>query len=346
MLLRELCFVAHFESNVRACDRVLYELSRAARSPEVEQLERLTEAGVAALESDGERALAQAEALPVFEDPKLELLRWAVLIRAGRLTGPERFAEVLDRAAAYVETSGDADALGGLEEGRGLLAYARGDFAAAAEAQGRAAELFRLVASQLSARLNRASALLDDLRPDEAHAAARAALERASEARLTLFEARAAWLVRAAAYRRGDGGPPDLELMDAMRHLGNLDLIALVGLYEGAFAWRAGDSETARELAQRAHRTWRRLGRRWPALLAQTLGLAAGVEASADELEVVAREAGACPLPRLRGQALALMRLAGSAREGEVEAGAALRDGIPLDRLGVRFEVLSPGEIL
>ncbi|MEM7309837.1 MAG: protein kinase [Planctomycetota bacterium] len=344
-LAREMCYVAHYEGSAQACDRVLYELSRLGRTAEVSQLERLMQAAVAALEADGARALALAEALPDYREPNLQVLRWAVLIRAARLSDSDGFADVLHRAEAFVEAGGSRDVLAGVAEGRGLLAYRRGDFAAAAEAHGRAAELFQLVPSRLSAELNRASALLDDLRPAEARRVAEAALVRARDVRLPLFEARAEWLARAARYRDGGGGAPDHELFAAVQHLGNLDLLALVGLYEGAFAWRAGQHDEARDLIAHTTRTWRRLGRRWPALLARALELAARAEPEPGEPAALGREAADCPLPRLKAQTLALLRHAGHPQAAEAEAAAAVRASVPRPRHGVRFEVLCTDEL-
>lgn len=349
-LFREWVLVALADFTPLALDRVLYELSRTrVRSPEVLHLEQFVHAAVAALETDGERALAEVRAVPPFSEPDLELERWrhSISVLAARTCPLDVEEAVLAATADWAERNPSPQIRASLAEWMGRLRYRQDRFDEAAELQAVAARSSERVSFRLSAMLNGASALMEACRLDEATELAASARDLAAACRHTLFEARAEWLRRAAEYRRGEGAGPDLELVDAASRVGIRDQEALICLTEAAVAWRAGRSELACELADRACQSWTAAAKVWGGLLARALALGCGAEPEAGEVEELVSRAEHCPQPEIAGQILSLLHRAGARRRhGWLALAAEIQHVFPRHVWSTRREVLSVDEMI
>jgi hypothetical protein len=348
--------VAFAERTPHALDRVLYEICRAGAAerggararPAIEAIEALVRAALASgYGAAAERTLALAENVPALADPEIERWRqWIRLRAAGRCT-PPRTEEVLADVAAWAARTRHPAARSSLAGWLGLMRYEQGRFEEAARLHAEAAAGERWVAARVAATLNRASALLEAFQPREAAAQAEKARALAVACRHPYYEGRAAWLLRAAAYRSGAALDPDLELVEAVAQLGTQDLDALVRLTEAAVALRAGARDQAATLAGGAAEIWARLGRGWSALLARALQLAEGAPAPLSEVLALGERAAACPVQGIGLQALGLLgRACPAARAGWQGAAEALAAEIPRERWDARMDVLSVSEAL
>ncbi|MCC6555479.1 MAG: hypothetical protein IT372_21165 [Polyangiaceae bacterium] len=347
-VLTEWVTIAFEQGTPRALDRALYELSRAARGPEVERLEALVRAVGAAPGASGARALDLAEDLPAFDDPELERRRQGVrVVVAASRSSPEMLEEVLEDVAAWAERSGEPMARWTLLEGQAWLRHAQGRYEEAATLHAEAAGEQRRAAGRIASMQSAASALLEGFRHREAAEQAAAARDAAAACRSPYGEGRAEWLLRAARYRLGEAVEPDLELVEAVARVGVPELEALVCLNEAAVAFRAGAARLAVELAGRAADLWRRLDRPAGALLARCLALACGAPAEDGEMSLLVGKALQCAVPGMGAQALGLLGRAAPAMRGQW-AGAVegLLEGIPRERWGLRMDVLSAEEAL
>ncbi|WP_433928233.1 protein kinase [Sorangium cellulosum] len=352
-LLAEWVKVAFAEGTPHALDRVLYELSRAVRrTPEVQRLEALVRAGLAAPGANGMRALELADGIPPFADAELERRRQRVrVVVAAAKASPSLLGEVLASVREWAERSSDPMAQLCFIEGQALLRYSQGRFEEAAALHAVVAEEEPRVTARIAATVNCASALLEAFRHEEAAERAAVGRELAARARHAYWEGRAEWLLRAARYRMGQAHEPDLGLVDAVQRVGVQELEALVRLNEAAVAYRAGALELAAALADRAAWLWRQMARPWGALLARCVALACGAGSGAGALEAEVRALAAlavqCRVPGIGIQALGLLgRVFPEARPSWREAVPGLVQGVPREHWGRRIEVLSVEEAL
>ncbi len=291
----------------RAVDRVAYELCRVnAPSPRVSQLLALVEAALTA-RTDGARALDAVDRIAPFECPELEWWRHAVRMLAARRTSHEREEAALASVESWAAARDDERARRGALAWRGRLLYRSGRFAEAARCHADAAAGEGDVTRRLGALTSAASGWLEAFCLDDAAQAAREAHELAAGVRHAYFEARAAWLLRAVAYRRRERPTVDRELIEAVGWLAEPDVQALVSVTEAAFAWRAGDDGLAQHLAAQAHRLWLRGGMGPAADLARCLAIVAGAPCESHEFVTLAASAARCPLPRVGAQCLGLL---------------------------------------
>lgn len=285
-----------------ALRRALYELGRAARPwPEGEALLRGAHRSV---EGDGPGALALLDELGCVADPRLEVWRHAMRVHAALRCGDAVVAAVLASIAPLAQ--GHPELAASLDGWRGLVAYREERYAEAAALHLRAAQGKPTRAGRLSSRLSAASAQLDAGQLAEAEAEAEALAEEAAALRHTLFELRALWIQRSAAYRAGRALEPSPELVEAARAAGAL--LAQIALGEAAIAWRAGRPTVALSFAEEAERAFAR-ERQPGVILARALILTlapAPKPARVKRARALAQEARRCPIPGLAVQALAL----------------------------------------
>ena len=357
-LLDEWCAVALADFSPQAIDRVLFELAREARRDgeqpaglraHLGHLEALLGAALATLRG-ARRALAQLEAIEPFEDLELERWRQALRAQAARRASPEREAAVVADITRTWSQHPSALIQASLEEWQGRLAYRLGHFADAARSFEAAARRGPRASLRLSAMLNGASAQLElgaFERADEIGCSAR---DLAAACRHPLFEVRAEWILRAARYRRGEAGAPDLELVDAAARVGVPDQEALIALNEAAVAWRVGHPSAA-GLAGRAGSLWAAQGKLLAALFSRALQLLAGPPGKRGAAELA--ELGAAALDgddlSIQVQILALLKMAGWSpgvltRRVE-ELAWAFERSVALADPEARLEVLSLREI-
>jgi eukaryotic-like serine/threonine-protein kinase len=341
--------VAFAEGTPRALDAVLYQITRAApRWAAVERLATLVRAGIAMTGAICPRALSLASELAPFAEPALERRRYRVRTSAAAARASSALLEqVIAEAAVWARRGDEPMARLSVAEATARLRYLEGRFEEAAAAHAEAAALDPWLTGRIAAMLNRAAALLEAFRHEEAVAQATEVRDLAARCRHPSWEARAEWLLRSALYRVGRAGAPDLELVGTLAHLGLDEVEALVCLNEAAVAFRTGDQRLAMELSARAEETWRQIDRPWGALLARCLCLSCGAEPLPGEAESLAARAGACPVPGIGAQALGLLGLAfpeAAVRLGETVARLAAAS--PRAHRGKRMDVISMAESL
>jgi len=345
-ILREWLSVAIREVTPLAADRLLYELGRSTwRDGELAHLERLVRVAVAAYESDGPRALAAATAVPPFDDAQLEQWRQAVRVLASRRCSIAEEERVVAEACAWIDGGAPGVDQGSRYEWEGRLRYRQGRYGEAAELYLQAASHARLPSTLLSDWLNAASALLEAHDLDRCSEVASQASQLAAKCRHALFEGRAEWLARAAAYRRGEELTPDSELVEALACVGSAVQTANAAITEAAIAWRASDNEQARRLAALATQHLLGKGHDEGIVLARALEAAAsGGSSAAAQLQRLQDAAVRVRLPEVGLQALALLRLAGAPDSTHAEALIARLQ--PVRDSGRRLDVLSLSECL
>lgn len=232
----------------------------------------------------------------------------------------------------------------------GQLAYREGRYAEAAHAHEEAARLAPARRYRANALINSASAWMEagDL------AASR---DRVDEAFAILIELRAPFRIaqahcvaRAVAYRSGDPGPPDADLVDAIEQVGQPWSTALVALNEAAVAWRQDQPELARALATRAAEAFDRAGLPPGRLLARALAVRTGSPIGDGERWDLAHqvdlEAKRAPLPGIWVQVYGLLAPPGAAGAPFRSIAATFVDGWSPSELQRRLEVLSAAEAL
>jgi hypothetical protein len=348
-ILGEWVKVAFEEGTPYAIDRALYELSRARDGrPEVRRLENLLRCIHKAWGADALHALESADEIAPFEDAELERVRhWARVAAAVTRASPAMIEELLEDVAAWAARSGDPISQLSLAEGRARLRYGQGRFEEAAALSAEAAERAPWLIGRIAATLRVATALLEAFRHRESAERAAEARELAARCRDVWREGRAEWLLRAAKYRMGEAGAPDLELVDAVARVGVPELEALVYLNEAAVAFREGELALAVELAGRSEKEWKALNRPGGPLLARALALACGARAEAGEVEALSDKAAACRIPGIGIQVLGLLgRAFPEARPRWQEAVPRLAGMIPREHWGERVDVLSVAEAL
>ncbi len=315
-LLAEMVLVAG-ELNTDGHLRVVrYELARARhRGSDVTELEALVRAQVLLrAKGNGPRDHGDQSARAV-TDMGIELtgelalhghrlrLRSA-LVRANRAEAEVELQALHQAAAEGLE---GAHCLGLL--GRGLLAYRRGDYLAAAQDAERAGEVADRFFQRVAALLNASSAWLEAHRPDLAYTRAAAARELALRVRHVTFELRAVRLQRAAAYRGGQAVAADADLIDAAE-AAHPRLAGMMALTESAIAWRGRDLVAARALVARSLKCLHASTSSWEGTLALALSAALDDPQPPGHLEELAAGVRSLPGPDLITQGLGLLRLA------------------------------------
>jgi hypothetical protein len=341
-LFREWLPVAMGAATPVSADRMLYEVGRSLwRTPHLVPLERLVRAAITASDGDGARALKLATEMPPFADGEAERWRQGLRVRAARQCRLAIEERVVAEACAW---AGPAGALASAREWEGRLRYRQERFRDAATALLEAADAASTVTHRLSALLNAASALLELPALDEAEELAARAGELAAHCRLPLFEGRAVWLQRTAAYRRCAPLEPDVELVEATEAVGSGSQSALAAMNEAAVAWRAGRNDVAAQLAARAGRNTLGAGPRAVWLLVRSLEcVATGRAPGADEGRRMLEEASTTA-PLLVGfQVLSLLSRVGVTSASATAALRARRAGTAVVP-PVRREILEPAE--
>ncbi len=343
-LLSEVVNVALSEGAPSACDRALYELSRAEVSPAlVDSLMALVRAAIAAPGANGVEVTSRVEP---FADPVLERRRIHLRVAAAAArTSPSLIRTALEEASLWEQRSQSLLAKLAVFEGTARLRYVEGRFEEAAKLHCKAAELETQATGKLAAISNAASAFLEAFRHKEALRYARVALRLAQAQRSPRGECRAEWILRAARYRRGEALVPDLELVSSAERVAVPGLFALVCLNEAAVALRLNERVTAIDLATRAARTWRALDRTAGALLGRSVAIAAGSSAELSEQRALCEQAVACEVPEVGLQVIGLLRMANfKLVPDHAEALGKLYMTVPPPHRGLRMDVLSADE--
>jgi hypothetical protein len=339
--------IAALDRAPRVLDRALYELCRAEpRTTMITHLESLVRAALA-LAAGTDRAHRMAEAVPPFGNPRLERARHDVRIAAARRMAPDRVESVLAEAARWVEPLGTTEARAALAGWMGRFRYQEGRFEEAAELQARAAEGESWTIARIVALFHAAGSWMDALNLEKAARYAAQARELALRCRNALYEAKAEWILRTIAYRTGVATTADFELVDAVADLAVPDLEAQVCLTEAAVLFRIGDRPESIRLAERTHRLWTSMTKRWPAALARCLAMASGSGLLVDEARALATQAAECPVSGLGIQMLGLLSMVyPSLRHEALRQARELAEQVPRQLWHLRMDVLSVDEAL
>jgi eukaryotic-like serine/threonine-protein kinase len=328
-----------------ALDQALAELARTPAVAPVPNLQQLARTALAALTTGGTQTLEQAERIAPFEDPHLELERFDTRVHAARRTDLESEQRVVAASAQWAFDRGDREARARASSWIGRLRYRESEFSEAARLHHEAAQLTANATVRIDSLLDAASAEMENLDVAQAMRDAEVARRAAIENRNPRQEARAEWLLRTLAYRDNRTTSVDEELLELVKHVGSLDQESLLAFTEAAVAYRAGQRDRARQLAELASSGWRELGRKLPAATSRSLAIACGEpvsEALLDELIGIARTN---PDPVIGIQILALVVQGYPALRPRVRALATqLAQSIAPRYLRARSDVLSPEE--
>lgn len=255
---------------------------------ELSDLVALLDAALAALGTDGPRALERLHALGRHPDPHLEASRIVFLALAARHVSEAEEAEVLRRAIQATQATATPLIQRVVMELEGRRHYRLGHYADAARSHEQAGVLAPGPGPSLVSTLNAASAWLEAGELDRARSLAASAMESAAALRAHVLEAHATWLERTARYRAGENQVPDEELLRALDQLGHPGFEAQIRFHEAVLAWRAGRHPLARESSLAAERIWRARGQTVPADLARLVALEAGKTLTSAELAAIA----------------------------------------------------------
>lgn len=297
--------------------------------------------------------LDRAEGLLIgLTEMELEALdRWrpALGIRLAQRRGPQALPKAHACARAWAEQRGTPTALGDALNWESLHAYAAGEMSRSAELAQQALALKEHGTGRLSARCNLLAALLElPTQREDALGVARALVDEAACLRHSVFEGYGEWALRTLAYREGEAGRPDWQLVEAVNHLGARALQGQLWFGEAAIAWQAGDLSAAHPLAIKAEVAWRGDGRAALPALARALAL---VTSESPDLEAARQLAlGATGEPALPGvwlQALGALLWRWPALRPELSPTLQrLADRLPEHLRVGRRELLSVEEIL
>lgn len=289
-------------------DHFLYVAGTVRETPQVRRLEAIARAGLRAIRGDVEAARADLiSPRDCATDDERRCAVSAALFVARRLPDAEERLRMIEEAAALGRELEVPAIQIAATSALGWVAYGDDDFARAAALHREVAELATTDLLRNNAHLSAASALMEAGAFDQAEALARGVIPFAVEGRHALFEARAEWIARAAAYRRGEVLAPDAKLALAAADIGEPNLGALIALNEAAAAWRAGQALLAEQLGRLAARQWEAMGARDPALLARALVCAAAPAASEPTARTLLEDVRDIQMPTLRLQAAALL---------------------------------------
>ncbi|MBK9262485.1 MAG: serine/threonine protein kinase [Polyangiaceae bacterium] len=340
--------IALAENTQVALDRLLYELSRSnVRNEELEHLARLVRAAVAA-SSSSERALVEANAVPPFEEPALERGRQGVRVLAARRAALDVEVAMLGEVVAWAQASNDRVSRARAASWLGQLRYRQGRFDESAACHATAANGEEWPVAKLWARIFESGALLEAFRFDDAKRAASEARALARHCRHAVGEGYAEWLLRAIAYRTCtlDEGPVDTEFVDVSSWVGSADFEALVCLMEAVVAMRSGQRNVARELAERAYRSWQPLHDRIGIMLSAAVFLSQGGSLPHAQVERIVDMTVTCAMPRMGLQALALLAAGGIAVPRDQAVIRSMAMTVPEKHWSHRSAILSVDEAL
>ncbi len=338
--------IALADGTPRALDQVLYELARARPSEHVRRLTTLCSAAIAQ-SVEPARTLAIVESMEPFEQSGLERAREGLRLTVARSGPVSREEDVLSEIEARFAGSDEAATLAWLGVRRGRVRYRQGRFAEAAELHVAAALAAPRRLDQAIALTEAAAAALEAFDHERALALGIRSVSILSGLRQPYHEARAEWTVRAALYRLARTEGADLDFVEAAASLDAPYFEALICLNEGACAFRAGSPATARRLATRAFDLW--YGARVQselALLARSLGVAAGLEVTTEEGQAMIESAMKGSVRGVGIQVLGLLAM-GGIRADSAEAAMsvkALVDQVPAEHRSRRVDVLSVEE--
>ncbi len=347
MILAAWTEIALLEGTPMALDRVLYEIHRSeARTPKLEALAHLARAGLS-LSAGSDRAVDAAEGVPPLENVDLERCRHALRVLSARRISQGRLDAVLADVGAWAKATDNARVRAAFAGWQGRWTYQKGHFKEAAHLHAQAAREAPWAIDRLAALLHCASAWMEAFALDAAAEVAHEAKEFALQCRHAPFEARAVWLLRQVAYRKGQDLCPDISLVEAAAEVGMPDLEALMALTEAAIAWRMGQWELAAQLSGRAGRQWVGMKKQWAAVLARALEAAAQGNASAALVRSLVEEGRRCPV---HGVGIQILGLAAVARSGgktvSKRDAIKLSEMVPREHWGHRMEILSVDEAL
>ena len=247
-------------------------------------------------------AAERAETLGPFDHPELELHRVSLWIRAA----VERGASIEPILAE--NPPADSTLVAERHAGwRGLAAYQRGDFAAAAASHARAATLSASPRRRLVAVVNEASARLDIDDVAGARALVDSLVAEAEARRFADIEDWAYGLLRTAEYRAGRELQPEPEWVEVSRAVGPLQRHAHACLIEAAVRWRRGQGVEAAELAAESAFAFRKVARNDLGVLPEALRRLNGGELPAGDDAAFVAEVAARRSPRFAEQAARIL---------------------------------------
>lgn|GEM_PF-1081787 len=341
-LARRLAEEALAAEDAQELDRIATAISLRLRgTPEVAELEDLLRASRSALRGEKERAAEILARVPPLGDEALEIWRQGTRVLVASLEGPERELEFLESLSAWAQR-GSALRRAKHQGWLGNYRYRQGEFDRAAELQRASLEGKERPTDLLSARTNLAAALLDGLRFEDAAVAARSARAYARTIGHRRFEAIAAFIGRAAAYRSDAAAEVRTDLVQAAASMGPY-FKGLFALTEAGVGWRLGQTDEAFQLAHLSSTAFSRAGLSEQALLMRVLARVLGGEVLPVDDELV-REARTCR-PGIAIQALGLMRRVRPdlVRSEELAEVASFR---PRSQWPVRLDTISIDEAL
>ena len=345
-LLHALVDLAHAEGTVRALELALYEVRRAGGDPHQRaHVVALCEAAVAALTGGGADVLAQVEDVSPFAEPALEIMRQSMRVRAVRACPLAREVAVLDDILAWAEVAG-GDAPMHAAAWLGRLRYRQGRYDEAAALHTTVARSTLPPHLRLTALTNAATALQSAQRYAQAKDLATQALNEASALRHAYAAARAEWILRALDYRNGRTQGADLELVDAMAHLGVPYLRAQVAMTEALAAWRAGDLIVAAQLAQVAIDHAARVGMRSVELTSRLILALARRQRAPDLASAALDFARGSEDPEVAIQFAGLAAMVSPPTPVGVRLVSTLLTHIAPDRWHARLDLISPAEAM
>lgn len=347
-ILREMLRWAMESGTTRALDHFLYESGRSGAQEVTETLvEKIGRAALDALGGDARRGLERMDALGALSDPVLEKLRHSIRLSAARRLDPDLHARRVQEASEWAASRGDPETESWIFGHKGWVHYSVGRYTRAAEMHRRAMRGGGNTLAKLSASSNAASALMESGEYSDARELAEQARALAAVRRHALAEARAESLLRQIAYRANDPLAVDDTLVDVVARLGVPHLAATVALTESAVAWRNGEFDRARTLAQRASQDWSTTGQVLPRLLPDALSIASGAQASDGEIRVLVEESRRCRVPDVGAQALGLLAIGRPERAEEFRRCARrCAEEVPRSLWALRREVLSIDECI
>ncbi len=250
-LLHSLMGLAHSDGTLTTCEAARYELDRAiSRSDDVESMKALVSVASLVARGGGQDALEQVNALPTFSSIALDVWRQDLKVRVGRTLSLVEERRILDEISGWARLQDSELARARYATWLGKLRYREGRFEDSAALHATAASADVGEAVRMFAMMNRASALLEAGRLEEAQQQALKAQQAGRLCDHIWVQAQAEWLQRTVAYRQDRCGQPDLALLDAVERTNVPYLAVLVGYGEAAVAWRNGDTELAEQLAE------------------------------------------------------------------------------------------------